>query len=294
MARLDGLPLAIELAAARIRTMSLEELGQRLEDRFAVLRGRDRSAPARHQTLTAVIAWSWDLLTPREQQRAGLVVGVPRRRRQRVRGVGAGPDAMDQVEALVDQSLLAVDESEGVAHYRMLETVREFGTFGWPRPARPRLLGGADRLGHRRWPTGSVADLFGEGQVAAVDELSHEENNLADVLRRAMAEDDADAAVRLMATLGTFWVFTGNNPRVFAVIDATERILERWEPPPELVPATQVAMSILVTHMGFFQDRNLDAVIAAMGGSVFPSSRGRGRRTPCSSRPSRSATASRP
>ena len=187
-----------------------------------------------------MIAWSWDLLTPREQQAlAWLSVfhdGV---------GIGSaeavlGADAMDQVEALVDQSLLAVDEADGVAHYRMLETVREFGDPSSRRGRRDR--GGRSRRrppGPWSWPTGSVAHLFGEGQVAAVDELSHEENNLADVLRRAMAEDDAGAAVRLMATLGTFWAITGNNPRVFAMIDAAERMLERWEPPPELVPATQ-------------------------------------------------------
>ena len=131
VARLDGLPLAIELAAARVRTMSLEELRQRLEDRFAVLRGRDRSAPARHQTLAAVIAWSWDLLDSREQRAlARLSVfhdGV---------GIGSaeavlGPDAMDLVEALVDQSLLSVNEVDGTVRYRMLETVREFGRCAW-------------------------------------------------------------------------------------------------------------------------------------------------------------------
>ena len=63
----DGLPLAVELAAARIRTMSLDEVRRALADRFALLRGHDRSAPARHQTLTAVIAWSWDLLSRNEQ-----------------------------------------------------------------------------------------------------------------------------------------------------------------------------------------------------------------------------------
>jgi predicted ATPase/DNA-binding SARP family transcriptional activator len=262
--RLDGLPLAIELAAARIRTMSLEELRQRLEDRFAVLRGRDRSAPARHQTLTAVIGWSWDLLGPPEQQAlAWLSVfhdGF---------GIGSaesvlGPDAMDLVDALVDQSLLSVSEADGIVHYRMLETVREFGT--------QRLAQAGEAVealaAQSRWAV-EMADrlrgeLFGLRQVAAVDELSHEENNLADVLRRAMAEDDATVAVPLVATLGTFWAITGNNPRVFAIVDGTERLLERWQPPPDLIPATQVAISILVSHMGFFQDRSLDAVIAAM------------------------------
>ncbi len=264
VARLDGLPLAIELAAARIRTMSLEELRQRLTDRFAVLRGRDRSAPARHQTLTAVIAWSWDLLGPAEQRALSWLSvfhdGV---------GIGSaeavlGADAMDLVEALVDQSLLSVTETEGVVHYRMLETVREFGTL--------RLAEAGETAGaltaQTAWAVQMAdrlrAELFGPAQVSAVDELSHEENNLADVLRRAMAEDDAAAAVGLVSTLGTFWAITGNNPRVFAMIDGAERLFESWEPPPALVPATQSALGILLGHMGFFQDRSLEGLTAAM------------------------------
>src|SRR6201999_731544 len=66
--RLDGLPLAIELAAAKVRAMSAEEIDRRLEDRFALLRGGDRSAPDRPQTLLAVIEWSWNLLNPGEQR----------------------------------------------------------------------------------------------------------------------------------------------------------------------------------------------------------------------------------
>ena len=68
VSRLDGLPLAIELAAARVRAMSVEEIDRRLEDRFALLRGGDRSAPDRHQTLLAVIEWSWNLLNAAEQR----------------------------------------------------------------------------------------------------------------------------------------------------------------------------------------------------------------------------------
>ncbi len=264
VARLDGLPLAIELAAARIRTLSLEDLRQRLEDRFAVLRGRDRSAPARHQTLTAVIAWSWDLLDPREQRAlAWLSVfhdGV---------GIGSaeavlGPDAMDVVDALVDQSLLSVVEADGSVHFRMLETVREFGTL--------RLAESGERAealaAQSAWAV-ALSDrsrdaLFGEHQVSAVDDLSREENNLADVLRRAMADDDAALGVGLIATLGIYWAITGNNPRVFSMVDASERLLEAWDPPPELVPATQEALSVLISHIGFFQDRSLESMIAAM------------------------------
>ena len=80
--RLDGLPLAIEIAAARVRTLSVEEVRRRLDDRFALLRSRDRGLPARHRTLAAVIEWSWDLLDAGRATRAGLAVGVPRRVRR--------------------------------------------------------------------------------------------------------------------------------------------------------------------------------------------------------------------
>jgi predicted ATPase len=71
VARLDGLPLAIELAAAKVRVMAVEEIDRRLEDRFALLRGGDRGAPDRHRTLLAVIDWSWNLLDRASAERCG-------------------------------------------------------------------------------------------------------------------------------------------------------------------------------------------------------------------------------
>ncbi len=127
---LDGLPLAIELAAARIRTMTVEEIADRLVERFALLRGADRSAPDRHRTLYAVIDWSWELLD--EDARIALC------RLCRFPGgftTDAGATVLgysgfrldDTLAALVNQSLLEVTESGGRVRYRMLETVREFG-----------------------------------------------------------------------------------------------------------------------------------------------------------------------
>ena len=104
--RLDGLPLAIELAAAKVRAMAVEEIDRRLEDRFALLRGGDRSAPDRHQTLLAVIDWSWNLLDERRAARAAPARAVQRRVHARGRGRGArrrragrGPGARRPVAA---------------------------------------------------------------------------------------------------------------------------------------------------------------------------------------------------
>ncbi|MGA8248148.1 MAG: BTAD domain-containing putative transcriptional regulator, partial [Nocardioides sp.] len=202
VARLDGLPLAVELAAARIRTMSADEVRRALDDRFTLLRGRDRTAPARHQTLTAVIAWSWDLLSPDEQRAlAWLSVfhdGLSAPAAAEVLG-RAGPDLVD---ALVDQSLLTVAEHHGVTRYRMLETVREYGA------KRLAESGGVDqaRAAQCRWALAVSdrvrPDVFGARQVEAVDLLTMEEGNLAEVLRRCLAADDAASAVRLLAALG--------------------------------------------------------------------------------------------
>ena len=113
VARLDGLPLAIELAAARVRTMTVEEVRRRLDDLFGLLRSRDRSAPERHRTLTAVIEWSWNLLDPADQDgMARLSVFHDGFTRDTARAV-LGPGGADLVETLAEQSLLTVSEAEG-------------------------------------------------------------------------------------------------------------------------------------------------------------------------------------
>ncbi len=126
--RLDGLPLAVELAAARVRVMSVEEIERRLDDRFALLRGGSRAAPERHQTLLAVIDWSWNLLDPDEQYALRrLAVFRDGFSLDGAAAVLEADDALDVVTRLVDQSLVVVTEADGGLRYRLLETVREFG-----------------------------------------------------------------------------------------------------------------------------------------------------------------------
>jgi predicted ATPase/DNA-binding SARP family transcriptional activator len=262
--RLDGLPLAVELAAARVRTMSADEVRRALDDRFTLLRGRDRTAPARHQTLTAVIAWSWDLLSPDEQRAlAWLSVfhdGFSASAAAEVLG-GAGPDLVD---ALVDHSLLTVSERSGVTRYRMLETVREYGA---KRLAESGDVGEA-RAAQLRWAL-VVADrarphVFGSGQVEAMDLLTLEEGNLADVLRRCLAADDAPSAVRLLAALGALWSISGNHARFFALADVAEQVLTDWEPPPDLAQVTADALGLLVVHLGFLRPEGVHGLVGAM------------------------------
>ena len=164
--RLDGLPLAVELAAAKVRAMSVEEIERRLEDRFALLRGGSRDAPERHQTLLAVIDWSWNLLDDHER--------IALRRLSVFRdgfsldGAAAVVDVDDAasvVAQLVDQSLVAVNEGDTL-RYRLLETVREFG--------RLQLVEAGDQATAEarleRWAVGFADDvlarLFTRDQVA--------------------------------------------------------------------------------------------------------------------------------
>jgi predicted ATPase/class 3 adenylate cyclase len=131
--RLDGIPLAVELAAARTRTMSLGELERRLADRFRLLRGAGRGRVERHQTLRATVAWSHQLLSPIEQavfDRCAVFAGSFDERA--VEAMCSG-DTMDRAEiadvvsALVDKSMLVADRRRGDTRYRLLETLRQYG-----------------------------------------------------------------------------------------------------------------------------------------------------------------------
>ncbi|WP_261808972.1 BTAD domain-containing putative transcriptional regulator [Nonomuraea sp. C10] len=243
--RLDGLPLAIELAAAKVRVMAVEEIARRLADRFALLRGGDRSAPGRHQTLLAVIDWSWNLLD--EPERRAL-------RRLSLFSDGftaAAAEAMgalDAVQALAEQSLLSVDEAAHGVRYRMLETVREFGRVrleeaGEEVSARAALLAWATGYAHEH-----AAVLFGPDQFAAVDALRAEETNLADLLRRALAEPDPATAVPLLAGVGALWSIRGDHARIIALRTAIIQAVTGWFPPPELVELTRAALVVAIAN----------------------------------------------
>jgi predicted ATPase/DNA-binding SARP family transcriptional activator len=246
--RLDGLPLAVELAAAKVRVMSVEDISRRLEHRFALLRGGDRSAPDRHRTLLAVIDWSWNLLADRERHALRVLSvfqdGFSLDTAEEV----LGSAALELVQHLADQSLLTVTDAVGSVRYRMLETVREFG--------RMQLVDAGEdeaaRSLQRAWAHGYAGrytpQLHSPQEFAAIDALEAEEANLADVLHLAVAEPDREVLVVLLAALGTFWSIRGEHGRVFTLIDAVERALEGWEPPPELVEQTRTALCMLITN----------------------------------------------
>jgi predicted ATPase/DNA-binding SARP family transcriptional activator len=246
--RLDGLPLAIELAAAKARVMAVEEIDRRLEDRFALLRGGDRSAPDRHQALLTVIEWSWNLLDAAEQRALRRLAPFHDGFTLEAAEAVLGAAAVDAVHGLVDQSLLSLRETPAGVRYRMLETVREFG--------RMRLTEAGEqaeaRAAQRRWAADYAAarlsGVTGAGQFAAIDALGAEETNLADELRGAIADGDRDSLVRLLAALGMFWTVRGEHIRLLVLSEAVTDALRDWEPPPDLADAARAAVAILLSN----------------------------------------------
>ena len=246
--RLDGLPLAIELAAAKARVMSVEDIARRLENRFALLRGGDRSAPDRHQTLIAVIDWSWNLLDDPERKALRWLSVFNDGFTYEAAEAMLGPTALESVESLVHQSLLSVHDSGSSVRYRMLETVREFGRMQLVDTGEDADAEEAQHSWMRSYAERHLFVLWGERQVDAMDALRMEEGNLADLLRRALAARDRETAVVVFAAVGCFWSIVGAHGRIIALIDALEDALDGWRPPPELVDLARVALAISLTN----------------------------------------------
>ncbi len=223
---LDGMPLAIELAAARMRTMAPEQVSARLDDRFQLLTGGSRTAMPRHQTLRAVVDWSWDLLDDAERalwRRFSFFTGGATL--EAAEQVCAGPasndgashdgasndgglrpeQVLDLLTALADKSLLTVRHGPDGARYRMLEIIRAYGQ------ERLAEAGERDELraAHARYFTGlaeaSQDHLLGAQQLDWLRRLADDQDNLHAAIRGAVAAGDAGTAVRLAAALGWYW-----------------------------------------------------------------------------------------
>jgi predicted ATPase/two-component SAPR family response regulator len=208
--RLDGLPLALELAAARIATMGPLEVAGRLDDPFALLTRGRRSAPDRHRTLRATVEWSYALLDETEQQvferAAAFAGGFTLAAAEEVCGVGVGPggdDIADLVSALVDKSMIVVDDRGPIIRYRLLETLRQFGH---DRLAESGRLAAA-QAAHARYYVNLAwqADphLRGPAEAEWVRLLEAEVANLRAARTWAMRSGHREVAAELSAAL--FW-----------------------------------------------------------------------------------------
>ena len=213
--RLDGLPLAIELAAARLRLLPVTEIAARLSDRFRLLTGGNRTSLPRHRTLRAVVEWSWDLLAPDERLLAERLAVFP---------AGADLDSAATVCAdarlpageiesllasLVDKSLLQAELPEATGatgvRYRMLETIREYGV---ERLAERDELADV-RLAHAEHYAASAIGwepmLRGRDQLIALTSLSMDRDNVLAALRYLGDSGRGEEALQLLLALTWYW-----------------------------------------------------------------------------------------
>jgi non-specific serine/threonine protein kinase len=207
--RLDALPLPIELAAARLRVMSPEQILQRLTDRYALLTRGSRDAPARQQTLRLCVDWSFELCTQQEQQawaRLSVFAGsFELDAAEQVCGVGVAPaELLDIVASLVEKSILIREESGATVRFRLLETLREYG--------REKLQQSDEylelRRRHRDWcerlALAAKAEWISSRQQDWIARLRREQPNLRDALEFCVS-DSPDTGLRIAAALFPFW-----------------------------------------------------------------------------------------
>ncbi|WP_198601920.1 BTAD domain-containing putative transcriptional regulator [Streptomyces sp. MH60] len=206
--RLDGLPLAIELAAARLRLLTPRQIADRLDDRFRLLTSGSRTVLPRQQTLRAVVDWSWDLLDEAERTMLReLSVFAGGWDLAAAEAVTTGP-AAELVGALVDKSLVVADPgAEGAGmRYRMLETIHEYAE---ERAAEvPGLRAAAERA-HRAWARALAEEadprLRSAGQLPYISRLETEHDNIRAALDRSLTAGDEPEAAALALAMGWFW-----------------------------------------------------------------------------------------
>lgn len=214
--RLDGIPMALELAAARVRILRVEEIVARLDDRFRLLTGGNRAAPPRHQTLRALIDWSYDLLPPVEQ------------RLLRRLSVFAGSFSLEEVEAvcdeenegqvldlltqLVNKSLVVADRVSGErTRYTLHETIREYGLERLAEEDAVARMRDRHADFYRRLAEEAEPQLYQATQIYWLDQLEEKYDNLRAALNWTLIEHPANAetGLRLAAALAYYWEMRG-------------------------------------------------------------------------------------
>ncbi|NGN67698.1 AfsR/SARP family transcriptional regulator [Streptomyces sp. A7024] len=208
--RLDGLPLAIELAAARLRLLTPREIADRLDDRFRLLTSGSRTVLPRQQTLRAVVDWSWDLLDDGERgvlADVGVFAGGWTLEAAEAVCEGGSGQVLDLLAALVDKSLVVADPSPaGGMRYRLLETIHEYAD---ERAAEHPDRRAATRARHTAhyltFAHGAEPRLRGPAQLQWFPLVEAEADNFRAVLQRSLDAGDEDTLIALISDLGWFW-----------------------------------------------------------------------------------------
>jgi predicted ATPase/DNA-binding SARP family transcriptional activator len=251
---LDGIPLALELAAARLRILAPEEVAEELDDRLALLRSSRRGTPSRHRTLEAAIAWSYDLLDdPSRRLIERLSAFEGGATLDAVEAVCAGPGlevatVLGSLESLVERSLVeAAPSPVGPVRHRLLESIRSF--------VRARLTEGesaALSARHATWcaehATVGASRLTGEDQLRWLNAFHAEQGNVRAALAWSLANDRAGLALRIVVGVWWFWLQFGHAREgarwLAAVLDAVDQA------PDELLQRAHVAAGRLHGALG--------------------------------------------
>ncbi len=214
--RLDGIPLAIELAAARIRVLSAEQISSRLDDSFRLLTGGGRSALAHQRTLRTAMDWSHELLSEEEKvlfRRLSVFAGGFTLEAAEAVGEGEGiegAEVLDLLSTLVDKSLVVVEEGDEEARYRLLETVRQYGREKLEESEEAERV----RRRHANYYLALAEEaergLSGSDQAPWLARLETEHDNLRAALRWSLGGGEAEPGLGLAAALWSFWYTRGH------------------------------------------------------------------------------------
>ncbi len=212
--RLDGMPLAIELAAARVRSLSLEDIESRLDQRFRLLTGGDRGALARQQTLRALIDWSYDLLNERERAILDYLSvfagGFDLTATETVCALAEieAWEVVDVLGSLVDKSLVQADQTNRGLRYRLLETIRQYADERLAERGKDALVEARATHAHTYLTLAeeAVPHLSGDRQLEWIDRLDTEQDNIITAIDHFVADPDAGVkALRLVVAASELW-----------------------------------------------------------------------------------------
>lgn len=211
--QLDGLPLAIELIAVRVKTLSLEQIAARLDDRFALLTSGSRIAPSRQQTLRATLDWSYDLLTETERelfrQLSVFVGGFTLDALESVALLHSNESILDALSRLVDKSLLLVEQLDQT-RYRFLEPIRQYAKDKLNETRESNLIQDRHLNYYLRVAEEAEPNLFGAGQQDWKNRLELDHDNLRVALAWSLESNQIEAGLKMAGALAWFWHSKGH------------------------------------------------------------------------------------
>jgi predicted ATPase len=234
--RLDGIPLAIELAASRVRAMSPEQLAGRLDNRFALLTGGSRAALPRQQTLAAAMDWSYDLLTEQEQvvlRRLSVFRGTFSMEAAEQVAASSGInwfEVFDLLSRLVDKSLVVAEERGDEMRYRLFETVRSYSARRLETEGDPAGAGDRHAEFFLTLAEAAADEMRGPEEAMWLRRLEADHDNLRAAVEWALKAGDGNTALRLCWALLTYWVARGFSHEGLQLVERALKVADGIDP----------------------------------------------------------------